>query len=130
MLVQAIQMGYYGHLRRKPGAKFELKPVKGKSGLVVPAEAQFSSLWMRKLNEKQAAQFREDQEELDKEDGYDDLDLDAVEQKEVKTEESAAFEAHSKPVQLTKAQKIAATKAANAAKKAQSMKPATDSAEA
>lgn len=61
MLVKAIQMGEYGHLRRRPGSVFELKPRKMKNGAILSVEQQFSPKWMKKLNDKQIAQFEAEQ---------------------------------------------------------------------
>jgi hypothetical protein len=133
MLVKATQIGYYGHLRRRAGDVFELKPVKGKK-VTLSIEEQFSSKWMRKLNEKQIAQFEAEQAEKNQ---LEDEDLeegsandDAEEMALAGHNAKKAAEVASKPVQLTKAQKAAATKAAKAAKKADANEEIVDSSEA
>lgn len=132
MLVKAIQTGHYGHLRRKPGSIFELKPVKGKDVTLSPQD-QFSKKWMRKLNEKEIAQYNAQQAAAN-DVGEDDIDESEMANAEA---ENMALAAHAsshpnKPVtaQLTKAQKAAATKAANKAKAAQKEEQMTDSADA
>ena len=69
MKVKAIELGYYDHKRRRPGAVFELKPVKAlimdpkskfekplldkdgkKQYETVSVEKQFSKTWMEKVN--------------------------------------------------------------------------------
>lgn len=58
MQVRAIRQGYYGLIRRKPGAVFELVEVKGFKGVkgskklepvTLTPEDQFSSDWMEKV---------------------------------------------------------------------------------
>ena len=50
MKVRATRTGYYGHKRRREGEVFDLNPVKNKKGTVIPAEAQFSDVWMEKVD--------------------------------------------------------------------------------
>lgn len=54
MRVEAIRLGYYDLVRRKPGTVFELKTVKGldKEGkpISLTPEQQFSSKWMKKTD--------------------------------------------------------------------------------
>jgi hypothetical protein len=54
MKVRATQVGYYGHKRQKPGAVFELAPLKNKDGSVTSAEQQFSSKWMEQVDPVEA----------------------------------------------------------------------------
>jgi hypothetical protein len=50
MRVKALKQGYYGHKRIKPGEEFELKSSQFQDGSPYPAEKQFSSSWMEKLD--------------------------------------------------------------------------------
>lgn len=132
MLVKATQTGYYGHLRRKAGQVFELKPVKGKLVTLTP-EQQFSAKWMRKLSEKQATQYEAEMAEAN-DVGEDDIDEGANEAEAIALAAHSAAKAATAQVapakQLTPAQKAAQTKAAKAAAKAVKDEPITDSADA
>lgn len=132
MLVKAIQTGYYGHLRRKAGSIFELKPVKGKL-VTITAEEQFSSKWMRKLNEKQVAQHESEMAAAN-DVGEDDLD------DSVNEAEEMALAGHNQAKEITKnvapekkltpAQSAAAARAAKSAKVNAKDEQITDSADA
>jgi hypothetical protein len=59
MRVRAIQLGYYGHKRRREGQEFVLEPIKRlrkdvKTGemreITISAEQQFSKRWMEKVD--------------------------------------------------------------------------------
>lgn len=56
MKVQATQLGYYQHIRRKEGAIFDLVAVKGKdkdgNPIVLTPEEQFSKKWMMKFEDE------------------------------------------------------------------------------
>lgn len=53
MKVQATQLGYYQHKRRREGEIFELVEVKGfdkdKNPILLTPEQQFSKKWMKKV---------------------------------------------------------------------------------
>lgn len=63
MLVRAIQTGYYGNKRIREGQIFELKSLKIQKKdpktqrdlkvVEIPAEQQFSELWMEKLEKSE-----------------------------------------------------------------------------
>lgn len=64
MLVEAIQMGYFGNKRIQTGERFELKDMKieqkdPKTGVslgfkTIKAEDQFSESWMQKISQEAA----------------------------------------------------------------------------
>lgn len=51
MKVQATQLGYHDHRRRRPGDVFVLRPIKKTDGTIITAEQQFSKTWMEKVND-------------------------------------------------------------------------------
>jgi hypothetical protein len=132
MLVKATQTGYYGHLRRKAGSVFELKAVKGKLVTLTP-EQQFSPKWMRKLNDKQTAQYEAEMAAAN-DVGEDDIDEGANLAEEIALAAHASAKQATASVapekKLTPAQKAAQTKAAKAAAKNVKDEPITDSADA
>lgn len=63
MKVQAMQLGYYQHKRRREGDVFTLVPIKSKQRdpktgemkeIVITPEQQFSKKWMKNLDEAPA----------------------------------------------------------------------------
>lgn len=51
MKVQATQLGYYEHKRRREGDVFELVERKDRHGKVMTVNQQFSSKWMKKVSD-------------------------------------------------------------------------------
>jgi hypothetical protein len=55
MKVQATQLGYYQHKRRREGEIFDLVEIKGvdkeKNPITISPEAQFSKKWMKALDD-------------------------------------------------------------------------------
>lgn len=49
--VKATQLGYYEHKRRREGDVFTLVERKDRFGKIMTAKQQFSSKWMKKVNE-------------------------------------------------------------------------------
>jgi hypothetical protein len=71
MKVRAIELGYYGHKRRQPGAEFVLEPLKrirkdAKTGLMkeilITPEQQFSSRWMERVDGEAPKKTKEPKE--------------------------------------------------------------------
>lgn len=62
MRVIATKRGYYNHRRINEGEEFTLVDRKGKDkdgkAVVIPAEKQFSKLWMVKADEVDETEFR------------------------------------------------------------------------
>lgn len=50
MKVQATQLGYHDHRRRRPGDVFVLRPIKAADGKIITPEQQFSKNWMKKVD--------------------------------------------------------------------------------
>jgi len=74
MKVQAIELGYYGNCRIKPGQVFELTTRTGVSKdklgklkkLTLTPEQQFSDTWMRKVSEKEGKPVKIEKSDPDK----------------------------------------------------------------
>lgn len=49
MKVEATQLGYHDHRRRRPGDIFVLRPIKKANGEIITPEQQFSKNWMKKV---------------------------------------------------------------------------------
>jgi len=65
--VKATRMGYYGHLRRRPGDVFELEDIettKNGKRVVIKAETFFSQNWMVKVEGKTPAKVSTSQQAI------------------------------------------------------------------